>query len=156
MRSKPPIHEPTPRPRSGRGPDQCAGHRDPRADRADRLGDAEDRVRRPGEPLPVRVDDQRDHRQRRQRKAQRVEKRCRAEEDGECDEGAGPRSPDRDDAGDQLAPGGTGIARVDVAVDDPVGRHGERPGRDHRDGDEQQVDQCTCLLTAYMAESAAT
>ena len=93
-----------------------------------------------GEPLAVRVHDQRQRRERGQHQAQRVQQRGRAEEDQQRDRRAGPGRAHADDAGHQFPLGGTWIARVDAPVDDPVGRHRERTPADHRHGHQEQVE----------------
>ena len=48
--------------------------RDPRADRRDRLRDTQNHLREVGEPLRVRIDDQRHRGERREQQAQRVQR----------------------------------------------------------------------------------
>ena len=100
---------------------------------------AEDRVREVGEPLAVRVDDQRHHGERRQHQAQRVEQR----RPRRGRRPARPRAPVQ--AVRTLTAPVTssrsavrGLRASMSPVDDPVGRHRERPGADHRDRDQQQ------------------
>ncbi|GAB2982313.1 hypothetical protein GCM10023080_055640 [Streptomyces pseudoechinosporeus] len=121
-----------------RVPGPLAGDRQPAADRAHGLGETEDGLWEVREPLAVGVDHHRDHGDGGQREAERVEQGRGAEEEDQGDQRARPRVPHRHRAGDQLPLRGTGVAGVDLAVDDPVRGHGERPQPDHRDGDEEQ------------------
>ena len=95
-------------------------------------------VRVRGEPLRVRVDDQRHQGERGEGEAERVERGRRDQEHDQRDRRAGPGGAQRDRAGDELTAGGARVAGVDLAVDDPVGRHGEGPGTDHGDRDQAE------------------
>src|SRR5690349_23966578 len=113
--------------------------RHPGADRREAVGGAEPEVAEPREALQVRVHDE--HRDRDRPQVVRLRREL---EDGDEEERERGRA-EEDDLGDgqlparELAAGGARVARVDTGIDEPVERHRERAGPDHRERDPDEI-----------------
>src|SRR5439155_14816813 len=118
---------------------QLPGDRDPRPDGGETVDGAEPQVRQPGEALKVRIDDERDDRDRPQPPDERVELPDRDEEERERGEAEEDDLRRAELAARQLARRCPRIARVDPGVDQPVQPHRERPRTDHRERDAEQI-----------------
>ena len=93
----------------------------------------------PREALEVRVDDEADDRDRPQPAHDRVELPDGDEEQRERGDAEDDDLRDRELAARDLAAGGARVPRVDPRVDQPVERHRERAGADHRERDPEEV-----------------
>ena len=93
----------------------------------------------PRDALEVRVDDEAGDRDRPEPAHDRVELPDRNEEERERRKAEEHDLERRQAPRRQLPPLGPRVARIDLRVDEPVQRHRQRPGTDHRQRDPEQV-----------------